>query len=302
MDAAVRRSPLPAPLTPLLVAVAAAVLAAGQVALAELCGLSELGGEFQAGAERTESVNVTLLTWFCALSAPTATLLAYRSQWLVRVVSALFAAAATTAALPVAQSYAGDVLASEIPGAVGTGAVLGAFAALLTVALTALGLGVALHAGLLWVLAFLASLASVLGFTWGTPTFFAGYVLDGLADDLGIGLPLSGRTFGYFPSRSQVTIVALLVFAAVVAALAVLRTGSWWHGFLVGAAGPVLALAPYLVDTSQLVMWNADILPLLSALTGLGVLITGIASWTTARRFRRAERTEEAEEAEAAEQ
>jgi len=209
MDTRTDRSLIPVGFTPVLAAAAAALLAAGQLALAEIFGLVDLGGEFAAGAERAEGIGVTLLIWFCSLSAPTAMLLAHGAPTRIRVLSAVASGAATPATLPVAHSCAGEVPAGEITGAVVTGAALGLLAALLAAVVPSTGLGVALHAGLLWTVALVAVAWTSVGGPSGTPTYFAGFVLDTISDDIRLDIPVSG-SFGYFPRRSLVMIVLLL--------------------------------------------------------------------------------------------
>ncbi|GIG64885.1 hypothetical protein [Phytomonospora endophytica] len=261
-------------LTPVLAVLAAAALAAAQVALAQVLGLLELGGGFEAGAERGEGIGVTLLIWFCALSAPVAMLLVRDASAWTRAITAVPAGLATLAALPVARMYVGDVLADDVPRAVILGAGMSVVAALLVARLTSAGLGIALHAGLLWAVAVVASLVAATGVLWGTPTFFAGFVLDTFSDGLVLDVPLPGRTFGYFPQRSLVMIALLLAFTVVAPSMVVKRGGRWWEGVAVGFTGPFLAVAAYLADVDQLVMWNLDFLPLLAVLSVLGLVLT----------------------------
>lgn len=270
-----RRSLVPVELAPVLAAVVAAALAAGQVALAELCRLLDLGGEFIAGGERTEDVGITLLIWFCALSAPVATLMARSAPTRIRLLSAILAAVGTVAALPVASAFAGSVLADDVSGAVVRGAALGMLAALLTVAVPSAGLGVALHAGVVWAVGLVASVEAAMTAGSLGRTFFAGYVLDGLVNGWSL-VDVSGRSFGYFPRNSTVMIVVLLMFAIVAPAIAVARTRRWWKGLAIGFTGPPLAIAAYAADVTRLTMWNQDILPLLGALMVTGWILTGI--------------------------
>src|SRR5687767_1358890 len=90
------------PVTAVLSAAAGAALAVGQVLLSEWTGLTTLVVALEAGAERVQGVQLSLVIWYCAVSAPAAMLLVPAGRGLpARLAAAGCAAAATLAALPI---------------------------------------------------------------------------------------------------------------------------------------------------------------------------------------------------------
>jgi hypothetical protein len=237
-----------------IAAVIAAALAAGQVALAELAGITTLDAEFAAGEERTEGVQVTLLVWYAAVSVAIAVTVAARPithrPTAVHFAALLAAALAALAGAPVAAAFSGRPLADQVWPATIAGVVLGAVMALVVLAIPAAGSGITAHAVLLWVAA--------LGFTL-VPSDAWVVTYAGLVEPLGLGLlePLDSVAFlGYHLPWMLPTAVAVVVLSIVVARRAMRQTASRLTAVAAGVAGPLLAALSYWVQPDALSLWN----------------------------------------------
>lgn len=275
----------------LIAALAAAVLACAQVLLSEATGLTTLGVPLEAGAERVQGVQITLIIWYCAASAPIAAWIAHR-DWPTnlpgRIATAVAASSATLLTLPIVRWRAVEQLRDEVTAAVVVGALLGLAVAWWPRA----GAGVAPHLTLLWVLALCLS-------PLPDTVFYAGLVeplgvepLRGLRGPIG-RIPLLGEYDYHLPSMLP-GIVLVLVLCGLLARRAYRRTGSRLAAITTAAAGPIVAAAAYRVAPGQLYLWNlsAAVIALGTAVLGL-LVATSVAAIVARRRVarRRSSRT-----------
>ena len=234
-------------------------LAAGQVALAQLVGVTTLDADFAAGNERVQGVQVTLLVWYAAVAVAVAVTVAGRG-----LPAATTGARAITvtalgalAAAPAAAAFSGPAFSGDVWPAVIAGALLGAAAALVILALPAVGEGIAIHAGLLWLTAVILTLLLPHTVT------YAGVVepLDlELPSALGSAIravPVLERYDYHLPSMLPVG-AGVVLLGVVLAIRAVRRTGARAAAAAAGVAGPLLAAACYPVRPEALSLWNED--------------------------------------------
>jgi hypothetical protein len=164
----------------------AAVLALVQVGAAEWTGVTTLTDTFFAGGDRYVALQMSLVAWFCAVStviAATSAAHRFGQRRVLRRAVPVAAAIGTLAVLPLIAARANDNIGAEATRAAILGAVAGAAACLFVSGRTRVGVGVAVHAALVWAAGGLTS-----GLVWYSATVFAGMVeffeLDALEDAL----------------------------------------------------------------------------------------------------------------------
>jgi hypothetical protein len=242
-------------------AMLAAGLAAGQLALAELVGITTLDADFAAGNERVQGVQITLLAWYTAVAVAVAVTVAARRQPVAttaaRAVTAPVAALGALAAAPVAAAFSGPALAGEVWPAVITGALLGAAATLAVLAVPAVGDGIAIHAGLLWLAAVILTLLLPRTVTYAGVVEPLDLELPSALGSAVRAVPVLERYDYHLPSMLPVG-VGVVLLSAVLAVRAVRRTGARAAAVAAGVAGPWLATAGYLVRPDALFLWNED--------------------------------------------
>ncbi|TDB98004.1 hypothetical protein [Actinomadura sp. 7K534] len=237
-------------------AAVAALLGLGQVAVAEIAGITTLDGEFVAGNERVAGVQVTLVAWYCAVAVPlaVASVTGRRDAAQGMPLTAVPAAAAgTLAALPLLAGLSGDFLRAEVISAAGAGILLGAAGALAVAAVPVIGRGLAAYVVLQW--------AAGLAFTAAAPrsVVYAGMVellgVDSLAE-MRPGMPDLPENLGYHLPGMLPVVVATVVLTGVVAGMAAHRTHAWAPATASALAGPLLAAAVYRLPSEQAQLWN----------------------------------------------
>jgi hypothetical protein len=195
-------------------------------------------------------VQVTLVAWYAAVAVTVAVSVAARGVTVtaVRLATIPSATIGALAAGPVARASSGRVLADEVVPAVVGGAVLGALTALAIVFLTAVGVGITVHAALLW------CAALVLNQLVDTVTY------AGIVEPFGVAAletsPLRG--LGYHPARILPAAVATVLLTAGLAVRARRRGARRGTAITGAAAGPVLAAATYWVTPDARFLWNED--------------------------------------------
>jgi hypothetical protein len=248
-----------------------AVLAAAQVGLAEWTAITTLTDNFWAGGDRYVAQQMTLVAWFCATAATMATAVAARwfpTRRALRRILPVAAAAGTLAALPILWARANDHIGGQATIAVQIGALAGAVAGMLAVNRPVLGLGVAAHSGLVWIIALLGTAAS-----WTGTVVYAGLVqlfdLAAIDDRLGPYL-------GYFVPTMLPFAVAVVILAGVLAGLLVRRGFSRSDAVRAAAVGPVLATVLY--PLVGLEMWNAEAAPVVAVTALVSVLVAALVA------------------------
>jgi hypothetical protein len=256
----------------------AAVLALAQVALAELTGITTLTDSFMAGGERYVEQQVTLVAWFCAVSTViSATALARRftERRLLRRAIPAVAGLGTLAVVPLINARAFDYIGRDATRAAVLGAIVGAAAGLIGSGRRRVGLGVALHAALVWVAGGLTS-----GLVWDSTLVYAGMVQ--LYEFALLDEQLGDVASGMLPFAAAVVLGAG-VFAGWLARRGATRRDeppTRREAVLAAAAGPVLAVLMYPIG--GLWMYNAEAAPVL-ALTALAALGTAMLGATVLR-------------------
>ncbi|MEU8797744.1 hypothetical protein [Spirillospora sp. NPDC048819] len=233
-------------------AVVAAALGPAQVTVAELAGITTLGGDFAAGNERVQGVQVTLIAWYCALTVPLAAAVAGARPGAgegARKFAVLPAAIATLAVWPLLAWFSGDAVRDDVTSAMWTGILLGAAGALAVAVVPAIGRGLAAYAALLWVAALVC-----------TALVPRTVVYAGMVQPLGLEFLVALRTepydLGYhLPSMLPVA-AAVLVLAGAVSGATAHRTREWWTSVAAGMAGPVLTALLYRLTPDQAYLWN----------------------------------------------
>jgi len=238
-------------------AASAAVLAVAQVEVAELAGITTLGGDFWAGEERVQGVQVTLISWYCAVSVPLA--VAITNAWRVlgaRVrLAAVPAALGVLVALPVVAQSSSDVIRDDAISAVLTGILLGVLGGLVVTAVPAIGRGLAVYVALLWIVA--------LTFALSVP---GTVVYAGMVEPLGLeflrvlrspvrALPYLGYLDYHLPFMLPLAVV-VIILSGLLGATAMHRTAQWGKSVAVATVGPVSAAAVYWLNPGQLYLWN----------------------------------------------
>lgn len=255
------RLPLRSILTAAAAVLAAALLTAAQIALAEWCGLIRLAPFAGGGDDRTGGSSLAVVGWFTAISAALGVLLARRLPLPARLVTAALATGTSAeAALLLAGLYADH---DGLP--IMVGAALGLGVAVLTAWLPAAGLGVGLHAGALW-------LTAAAGGVLGHAVMLVGFTMDSIIE------PGPLTWWGYLPNNGVVTICALLAFAVVVPVAVHHATGRVGDALAASFTGPLLALALYPPLPEYLVQWHGYAFELLLQLTPALLALSGLAT------------------------
>ncbi|MEO3825241.1 hypothetical protein [Actinomadura sp. B10D3] len=238
--------------TAVVAAGAAAALGLAQVAVAELTGITTLGGDFAAGADRVQGVQVTLIAWYCAVAVPLAVAVAVARPGVdarARKVSVLPAAAGTLAVWPLLAASSGDALRDDVTSAMVTGILLGAAGALAVAMIPAVGTGFAAYTALQWV----AALAC-------TALVPRTVVYAGMVQPLGLEFLVALRTepydLGYHLPTMLPVAAAVLVLAGALSGLTARRTREWRTSVAAGMAGPVLTALLYRFMPDQAFLWN----------------------------------------------
>jgi hypothetical protein len=233
-------------------AVSAAALGLAQVAMAELTGITTLGGDFAAGNDRVQGVQVTLVAWYCAMAVPLAVAVAGARPGVgarVRQAAVLPAAVGTLAVWPLLASSSGDVLRDDATSAMVTGILLGSAAALAVAVVPAIGRGLAAYVVLQWVAALVC-----------TALVPRTVVYAGMVQPLGLEFLVALRTepydLGYHLPTMLPIAAAVLVLAGAVSGATARRTRGWWTSVAAGTAGPVLAALLYRLTPDEAYLWN----------------------------------------------
>jgi hypothetical protein len=254
----------------------AAALALAQVAAAEWTAVTTLTDTFFAGGDRYVALQMSLVAWFCAVStviAATSAAHRFGQRRVLRRAVPVAAAIGTLAVLPLIAARANDNIGAEATRAAILGAVAGAAACLFVSGRTRVGVGVAVHAALVWAAGGLTS-----GLVWYSATVFAGMVeffeLDALEDAL-------NSAIGDYAPEMLPFAAAVVLVAAVLAGWFVRRGASRREAVQAAVAGPVLAAVMY--PLGGLEMQNAEAAPVV-ALTALAALGTAMLGATVANR------------------
>jgi len=237
-------------------AVVAAALGLGQVAIAELTGITTLGGEFVAGNERVAGVQVTLVAWYCTVAVPLAVVSVSGRRDTgerMRLASVPAAAAGALASLPFLVGVSGDLLRDEVTTAAVTGVLLGAVSALAVAVAPVIGKGLAAYVVLQWV--------AGLAFTAAAPR---SVVYAGMVELLGVnflaemrpGMPDLPENLGYHLPGMIPVAVSVVILTGVIAGIAVRRTHTWAPATASALAGPVVATAVHRLPSGQAQLWN----------------------------------------------
>jgi hypothetical protein len=245
----------------------AAALATGQVALAEVTGVTTLTDDFAAGGERVIDVQMALIAYFCATAVVIAVTALPVGRRLVRL-RPVAAAVGALAPLPLVAGRADEYIGGLGTDAVLAGAIVGAIVAfVLTGVNTAVGVGA--HLALLWV-------ATFVFLPWVDPTV----VYAGLVQPLGTSAldDLLGGVLGYhLPTMLPYAIVAVLV-TGLLGAWFTRRGAARGPAIRAAAAAPVLAAVLYPVVGMDL--WNGQAAPVAAGVALLGALAAAVgASW-----------------------
>jgi hypothetical protein len=248
----------------------AAVLALVQVGAAEWTGVTTLTDTFFAGGDRYVALQMSLVAWFCAVStviSVTAAAHRFGLRGLLRRALPVAAAIGTLAVLPLIAARANDNIGAQATRAAVLGAIAGAVASFIVSGRPRVGIGVALHAALVWAAGGLAS-----GLVWNTATVFAGMVeffeLDALEDRLDSAIGDAAPEM--LPFAAVVVLVAG-VFAGWLARRGTPRR----QAVQAAVTGPLLAAVMY--PLGGLEMQNAEAAPVvaLTALVALGAAALG---------------------------
>lgn len=270
-----------------LAAVAGALFAIAQVALSEFLGASRLGGEFSAGNERVQGVQIALVAWYCAVAVPlavTAVAVRWTRDAAKRLAAAFAAALGAAAVLPLVMHRSAVAIQSDVGYAVGAGVLLGLASALVVVMVPVIGLGIAAHTALWWLMAVLAT--TLMPRTAVYPGVVELLEVDSLRAWLLPVLP-SGRTWSYHLPYMLPSALATVVLSGVLAAAVARRTGSWSRAIAAGTAGPMLAVAAYLVDADQLYLWNGEAVVIAMVIAALALLAAILTITVMRSRLRR---------------
>lgn len=262
--------------------VAGAVLGLGQVKVAELADITTLGGDFGAGDDRIQGVQVTLVAWYCAMAVPLAVALAVAIARVRRDLSAkawaavvLAAAVGTLAAYPLVTGYSSAPMRDNTGHAVLLGILLGIVGASAVALAPAIGKGLAAYVALLWVTALVFTLLV------SNTVVYAGMVQPlglGSLDSLGDSLPDLPYNLAYHLPTMLPVAVAILVLAGVVSGVAARRNGRWVRSAAVGAVGPVLSAIVYRLTPGQLNLWNESASVFVLVVAVCCLLIAGTAA------------------------
>ena len=265
-----------------LCTVAAAVFAAGQIAIAELAGITTLGGEFAAGNERVQGVQITLVAWYCMVAVALAVAIAgaaLRAGVVARIAGAAAGGVGALAALPVVIGASGQYVRHDATWAVLVGALLGVAVGLIVAIVPRLGGGLAVYLALLWAVA--------LGFTLtGVNTV----VYAGMVEPLGVEVLTGLRsTLNWVPYDYHVpymlpVAIAVPVLSGVLTATAARRGASWGESFWVGALGPVVSAVVYRFQAAQLYLWNEAAADIVLVVALLSLLVAAVTGWAFAAR------------------
>lgn len=220
-----------------------------QMLLARYAEVADFDGPYEAGNERVVTVGPTVTLWFCALAAPLAVglvVVVFRTG----LPSRLLGAAAATVGVFSARAAIVDDVSPQVrewtADALVTGVVLGLVVAALVALLPELGSGVAVHAGVLWILALLLPGAQM----------FAGLV------------------FAPWPPRGAIFLLAAVLIASGCLAYRVVRHGRHVTiGVLPGVIGPGLAAIVYPISPYPHILWDQQAAGIAAAL-GVGALVT----------------------------
>ena len=256
-----------------IAAVLAAVLALAQVALAEWTGITTLTESFQAGGEDIVGQQQSLVAWFCGLSTMIAVAtVAHRfgERRALRLAIAVAAAVGSLAVIPLINArtnyyYIEDDMTN---GAI-RGAAIGAVASLIVSRNWRVGIGVAIHAAMVWAAGGLTT-----GLVWDSTYVFAGMVKfhdwvaledrlsSSIGDDAPTMLPFAG---------------AVVLVAGLLAGWLARRGATRREAVEAAVAGPVLAVVMYMAGGLE--MENGDAAPVaaLAALAALGTAVLGAA-------------------------
>jgi hypothetical protein len=257
-------------------AVCAAVLALAQVALAEWTRITTLTDNFFAGGDRYVALQMSLVAWFCALSTVIST--TSIAHWfghrrILRRALPVAAAIGSLAVLPVITARTHDHISDNATRAAVLGAIAGAVAGLITSRNPRVGIGVAVHAAMVWIAGGLTS-----GLVWNSTTVFAGMVqffeLEALGDRL-------NDSIGDYAPTMLPFAAAVVLVAGILAAWLARRGATRSEAVQAAAAGPVLAAIMY--PLGGLEMQNAEAAPVV-ALTALVALGTATLGATVTRR------------------
>lgn len=253
-------------------ALAGALFALAQVALAELLGVSTLGAEFSAGNERVQGVQVTLVAWYCAVAVPLA-VTAVAVRWTHgaadRLAAAFAAAVGAVAVLPLVMHRSAVAIQRDMGYAVVAGVLLGLASAVVVAMVPVIGRGIAAHTTLWWLMVVLATI--LMPRTAAYPGIVELLEVDSIRAWLLPVLP-SGRILSYHLPYMLPSALATVALSGVLAAVVVRRIGSWSRAIATGTAGPVLAVAAYLPDTDQLYLWNGEAVVIAAVIAAVALL------------------------------
>jgi hypothetical protein len=260
-------------------ALGAAAIAVGQVALAELSGVTTLGESFEAGGERLIDVQMTLVAYCCATAVAIAVTAVPATRRPLRHLTPVAAAAGSLAPIPLISARADEYIGGLGTDAVLAGALVGAAAAFVLLATSnthaRAAVGVAAHLALLW----LVTLALV---PWVDPTI----VYAGLVQPLGATTldDWLGGTLGYHLPTLLPYALAVVVLSGLLGAWFARRGATRAAAIIAAAAAPVLAAVLYpLVGTD---LWSGEAAPVAAVAALLGAVAAAIGATVTRRRTR----------------
>ncbi|WP_141584330.1 hypothetical protein [Actinomadura sp. WMMA1423] len=263
-------------------ALTAAALGTGQVLAAELTGITTLGGDFTAGAERVQGVQVTLVAWYCAVAVPAAVVLATAGREVrTRMAAVPAGVLGTLATCPVLMQRASGFVSDDVLTAALVGVLLGSLCALAAAVAPVIGKGLVAYAVFQW--------GAGLAFTALVPRTV---VYAGMVQPLGLDflvrlrpeMPDLPDNLGYHLPPMLPVAIAVPVLAGAVSAVAVRRTKVRGASMAAGAAGPVLSAVLYRLVPEQDVLWNEAAATVVDAVAACSLLVAAVPdAWQGAR-------------------